>query len=349
MSLKHLLNPSSFLARLSKLFHLFLNDPVKVLKDRHFYALVGLFGLFPLFKHTLKLISYSLRLRSITDFANLYRQSVAPNESSWVVVTGATAGLGKAFCQKFAELGFNIVAVSRSQERLDELELELLAINALSKIKKVQVDFTKTFRKHDLETTVINQLKDLDISILVNNVGVGECYSFNELNSAKIYRTVHTNVYPQIYLTQGLIPQLNKRSKTHKTGIINLSSNLGTEVILPYFSIYSATKAFNDHFSQALASEYPNIDILSARLGRTKTNMNPTAKTLPEVAVVSILKALGRHRETTGTISSYLEANVGPTMYWMVKRMIRKSVYAVYERKYRQDLIQNGDLPLLLA
>jgi len=349
MSFKSILNPTSWITRFSKLFRLFLNDPVRVLTDRHFYALIGIFGFFPLFRHTLKLINHSIRLRSINDVVRTYKPSILPDQSSWVVVTGATAGLGKAFCEKFAELGFNIVAISRSQEKLDTLELELLAINALSKVKKIQIDFTKNFRKHDIETIIVDQIKHLDISILVNNVGMGQCYAFNDLNSARIYDTVHTNVYPQIYLTQGLIAQLDKRSKTHKAAIISLSSNLGTEIIFPYFSIYSATKAFNDHFSIALANEYPNIDILSTRLGRTRTDMNPNAKTLPEVAVTSILKALGRHKETTGTISSYIEANVGPTMYWMVKRFIRKGIYTVYERKYKQDLIQNGDLPLLLA
>ena len=343
-------DPSRISGRISKIINAIINDPIKVLTDRHLYAAIGFFSLLPIAKNALIGLFNLLRSKSLKDISRLYKPTLHAEESaSWVAVTGATGGIGKAFCQIFAKLGFNIIVISRVQEKLDELELELLSTNSTIKVKKIRIDFSKHFRKSDIQELVTNQISSLDISILVNNVAEGGCYAFNELNSHKIYSTIHTNIYPQVFLTQGLIPQFIERTKTHKTAIINISSNMGSEVFLPYFSLYSATKAFNDHFSKALAIEYPKIDILSARPGRTKTAMNPRGKVEPDVQVKAILRDLGIKTETTGTFRSYLEANYGPSMYWLTKRFIRKEVYKTYEAKYRHDLLQNADLPIVIS
>ena len=340
LNLPSVLNPIFLYRRLPKVLGAIANDPIRVLTDDHLYALIGFLGLLPLIKHALSGLAHAFQRKSLQDIARLYKPTTDSDENaSWVVVTGATSGIGKSFCEEFARLGFNLVAVSRDQDKLSQLELEILAINSLVKVKTVQVDFTQDYTQKALEEKVTNQIKDLDISILVNNVGLGGCYVFHELNSSKIYDTIRTNITPQIYLTKGLITGLIRRNATHKTAVINISSNLGTEVFLPYFSVYSATKAFNDYFSKTLAQEYPNIDVLSARPGRTQTAMNPNGKVTPQSQVVGILSALGVSRETTGTFKSYFEANVGPSFYWLVKGFIRKGVYSTYDRKYRREMV----------
>jgi 17beta-estradiol 17-dehydrogenase / very-long-chain 3-oxoacyl-CoA reductase len=344
----HGLDPSSFTTLLCKFARKIRDDPRRALSDPHIYAAIGFLSLLPLAKRALEGLYSLLRARSLKQIGALYKPSSVEGDSSWVVVTGATAGIGKAFCHQFARLGFNIVAVSRDQAKLDELEREILAIDALVKVRTVQVDFTKTYQNQDLQAAVVDKIKDLDISILVNNVGLGECYAFHELHSTKIRNIIHTNVYPQVYLTRGLISQLKQRSTTRKTAIINLSSVFGTEVFLPYFSVYSATKSFNDYFSKALAAEHPSIDILSVRPGRVKTNMNETAKATPEAQVKGLLRYLGVKTETNGTFRSYREANFGTGLYWAVKGLLRKRIYKVYQEKYRQEMIQQGDLPLVI-
>lgn len=51
------------------------------------------------------------------------------------------------------------------------------------------------------------------------------------------------------------------RRRTHKSALINLSSFM-QESPLPYFGLYSATKAFIKNLSEGVAYEYPEIDIL---------------------------------------------------------------------------------------
>lgn len=64
-------------------------------------------------------------------------------------------------------------------------------------------------------------------------------------------------------MTHMLIPKMIARNK--RAGIINISSISGSNPI-PYISVYSATKAFNDYFSQSIEMEYSyKIDILSVK------------------------------------------------------------------------------------
>lgn len=77
-------------------------------------------------------------------------------------------------------------------------------------------------------------------------------------------------------MTHWLVPKMNQREK--RSAIINLSSVAG-EYPLPYISVYSATKAFNDFFSQAIEMEYSQkIDVLSVKPLYVESNMSKLKK-----------------------------------------------------------------------
>ena len=97
-------------------------------------------------------------------------------KDSWAVVTGSTDGIGKASAIYLAKEGFNVVLISRTLERLQNVakEVEAAAKSAgkTIKTKVVQLDFTKTYDAATFKRIYENDLKSLDISILVNNVGM---------------------------------------------------------------------------------------------------------------------------------------------------------------------------------
>lgn len=99
-------------------------------------------------------------------------------EDSWAIVTGATDGIGKAAAIHLAKEGFNIVLISRTLAKLETVakEVEQAAVTAGKGIKTrvVQLDFTKTFDAATFKKLYDEKLQDLDISILVNNVGIAE-------------------------------------------------------------------------------------------------------------------------------------------------------------------------------
>jgi short-subunit dehydrogenase len=79
-----------------------------------------------------------------------------------------------------------------------------------------------------------------------------------------------------VMMSHWAIPRMLKREK--RSAIINLSSVAGTYP-LPYISVYSATKALNDFFSQALEMEYSyKIDILSVKPLYVESNLSKMTK-----------------------------------------------------------------------
>ncbi len=66
-----------------------------------------------------------------TKLANLTNRY---GPGSYVVITGTTAGIGKALARHFVSLGFNIVQISRNKAKLDTVEKELIAINPKVKV-----------------------------------------------------------------------------------------------------------------------------------------------------------------------------------------------------------------------
>ena len=92
-------------------------------------------------------------------------------------MTGASDGIGAAYCELLAAQGFNIALVSRTQSKLEAVEKKCKSINPKIQTRIVQADFSNATRSKEAEVLefykgIYNQLSDLDIAILINNAGV---------------------------------------------------------------------------------------------------------------------------------------------------------------------------------
>ncbi|XP_077864262.1 very-long-chain 3-oxoacyl-CoA reductase-B-like [Saccoglossus kowalevskii] len=161
---------------------------------------------------------------------------------NWAVVTGATDGIGKAYAEQLAEKGLNIVLLSRTLAKLENVAQEIESrYNVTTKV--LQVDFTggPEIYKHIAEL-----LNNLDIGVLVNNVGTNHSnpeYFTNSPNKF-IPDILNVNILACTMMTKIVLPQMVKR---RKGVIINISSAAGLNP-LPLLLIYSSTKAFMDFF-----------------------------------------------------------------------------------------------------
>ena len=106
-------------------------------------------------------------------------------ENSWAIVTGSTDGIGKAAAIYLAQQGFNIVLISRTLSKLQAVakEVEEAGSKAGKKVKTKVIanDWTKNFDSETHESMYQTHLKDLDISILINNVGMADAGDFIDL------------------------------------------------------------------------------------------------------------------------------------------------------------------------
>jgi 17beta-estradiol 17-dehydrogenase / very-long-chain 3-oxoacyl-CoA reductase len=175
---------------------------------------------------------------------------------SWAVVTGATDGIGKAYAELLAKRGFKVVLIGRNPEKLLSTSADITKINSNVEIRTVVADFGSS--DLSLYDKIEDSLRDLDIGVLVNNVGVGNDHPeyFTEFpgGSTAISNMLNVNCLAGTMMCWKVLPGMVERKRG---AIINVSSFSGT-FPMPLLSVYSATKAYLDFFFEIIK---PRIQI----------------------------------------------------------------------------------------
>ena len=163
------------------------------------------------------------------------------------LVTGASSGIGKELARLFAADGHAVVLVARRLPRLEELANELIASGA--KACAIACDLAAP----DGVGALVQDLarRGLEIDFLVNNAGVGTTGRFADSDPAKEVAMAELNVTAVISLTRALVTGMLARRHGR---ILNIGSTAGFQPG-PYMATYYASKAFVNHFSEALAYE----------------------------------------------------------------------------------------------
>ncbi len=182
------------------------------------------------------------------------------------LVTGATAGIGRACARALAGRGLEVVAVGRRAERLEALAAE-------TGCETLALDL----RDRD---AVYAALEGREIDILVNSAGVGRgMESFLDAAPDDLDATLATNAIALVHATRAALPGMRERGRGH---IVNIGSVAG---LYPLFTaIYGASKGAVHLFSQNLRVELLGSGIRVTELcpGRVRTEFFQTAIDDPE-------------------------------------------------------------------
>lgn len=162
----------------------------------------------------------------------------------WVLVTGASSGIGEAFARALAGRGANIIAVARRRERL-----EALASRLATRVEVITCDLEAPDGV-ELLTKQVDQ-KQLRVSHLVNNAGFGGGGPFASQSFDAQLRMVALNCSALTALTRHYLPRLIEQDAG---GVIQVASLAGF-MPTPYMAVYGATKAFVVSLTSALAEE----------------------------------------------------------------------------------------------
>jgi len=169
-------------------------------------------------------------------------------QGKWAVVTGASAGIGKAFCSELAAGGTNLVLVARRRDRLSELAATLSAKHSI-KTEICPADLAQNLGPE--EVFAFTQGKGIEVDLLINNAGFGAYGEFPTSPLERQIGMVQVNVAAVIHLTHLYLPAMIARGR----GWVLIVASTASFQAVPYLTTYAATKAFDLFFAEGLAEE----------------------------------------------------------------------------------------------
>jgi len=209
----------------------------------------------------------------------------------WALVTGASAGIGRALAEELAAGGTNLVLTARRKERLEELARQL------AEKHKIQ---TQVFVADLAETTAPEKIfaftkaKGMEVELLINNAGFGRYGEFHTAEIPRLLEMVQVNCSAVVHLTRLYLPEMVARRR----GDVMILASTASFQSVPYLSTYAATKAFDLLFAEGLAEEMRRYGIRVCALcpGSTVSEFN-------EVAGQTHITSAMRSRETAEKVA----------------------------------------------
>ncbi len=164
---------------------------------------------------------------------------------SVALITGASSGLGLEYAKLFAQDKHDVILIARRRDRLDTLAAELTKAHGIQ-AHVITADLMDPAAAERIVQEV--QAKGLEVEFLVNNAGFGTAGPFWTNDVAKELGQLHVNITALVALTRAFLPGMVKRGHGR---VLNIGSTAGFQPG-PYMSIYYATKAFVNSFTEGL-------------------------------------------------------------------------------------------------
>jgi short-subunit dehydrogenase len=253
----------------------------------------------------------------------------------WAVVTGASAGIGKALAEELARGGTNLVLTARRRERLESLTQELHA--------KYKIE-TKSFVADLTDASAPQQIFDftetqgLTISLLINNAGFGQYGEFHTVEVERLLEMVQVNCSAVLHLTRLYLPGMVAK----RSGDVLIVASTASFQAVPYISTYAATKVFDLFLAEGLAEEMKSHGVRVCALcpGTTTSEFHEVAghpshskgrEQSAETVARNGLKALAAGK-------SYVISGLGNYLGAQSERLVpRRLVTRIAARLFRPD------------
>ena len=184
------------------------------------------------------------------------------------LVTGASAGLGKAIAQELAREGTELVLVARDGERLENLAASLDV-----EAEVLRADLTDPAQLGAVAERCAAAERPVDL--LVNNAGIWGFGAITGPEGEKADGMVALNVAAVVTLSRAAAGQM---ISSGRGTILNISSIAGSQP-LPYEAVYAASKAFVTTFGQGLHEELrgTGVRVTTVTPGLTRSELHARA------------------------------------------------------------------------
>ncbi len=169
------------------------------------------------------------------------------NKVKYVLVTGATSGIGAATAKLFARHGINLLLTGRRKSRLDKIAEQLKESHEIL-VKTADFDI-RDERLVEEKLTVWFDQQDLQVIGLINNAGLAKGFDpIYEGKTADWNQMIETNIKGLLYVSRFVSAHMVKNKCGH---IINVCSTAGHEVY-PNGAVYCASKHAVDALTKGM-------------------------------------------------------------------------------------------------
>ncbi|MEK6775233.1 MAG: SDR family NAD(P)-dependent oxidoreductase [Bdellovibrionota bacterium] len=222
---------------------------------------------------------------------------------SWVLITGATSGIGLATAQLLATRSYKLILLGRRKDRLDSLQKEL---SPKTEIKTFDFDLRDTTQIQGFLMAQKSLLNE--VQILINNAGLARgADKIQDSNLEDIDEMIETNLTALLHLTRGLLPHLLKRGQGH---IVNMGSVAG-RIVYPKGAVYCATK-----FAVRAISDGLRMDLLGTPIRVTNIEPGMVNTEFSEVRLNSKEKA----DQVYQNMNPLTAQDIAETILWCLER-----------------------------
>jgi len=228
-----------------------------------------------------------------------------------VLVTGATAGFGKACARRFARAGARLVLVGRRAERLEALRAEL-KVPTLAAVLDVR-------DRAEVERFASGLPPEFaEVEVLVNSAGLALGTDPAQAASVDDWeQMLDTNCRGLVVLTGALLPGMVARGHGHVVNIGSVAANYP----YPGGNVYGATKAFVHQFSQNLKSDLAGTGV---RVTVLEPGMAET-----EFSVVRMKGDTAKAKAVYAGMQPLTADDIAETIFWCATRPAHVNVNVV--------------------
>lgn len=189
----------------------------------------------------------------------------------YVLITGASSGIGYELAKIYAKDNKNLLLVARNKDKLMSVSRELM--HEKIEIKIIDIDISQ---KSDIKKLIgYVEINDIYIDILINNAGIGSFGDFKDIDYKSDEELIDLNIKGLTQLTKYFLPKMiNRRSG----GILNVASTAAF-CAGPRMAMYYATKAYVLNLTEAIYEEVKEYGVKVSCLcpGPVKTSFQSKA------------------------------------------------------------------------
>lgn len=183
------------------------------------------------------------------------------------LITGASNGIGYELAKIFAKNNYNLILVSRGQEKLDQTKNDLKKFDI--KVTTYSADLSEFDEIEKLKNWVDQEQIVIDTLVLNAGIGLGGDF-IKSTDLKKELNLIRLNVDSIVHMTKLFVGDMVRKNE----GNVLITSSLSGTAPIPFEAVYGASKAFVNSFFYAIRNEIrtTNVHMTLLMPGATETN-----------------------------------------------------------------------------